>query len=114
MTFANLMTCKGFAGGAGAFFGDCYIIWTIGALLVLTVLILRKQCDDHGIPFNWIFAIVGMALGLLITSALTASVRWSFLAALGGLAVGGFVVGLITGAGGGDGTLGTDSLGGQI
>jgi len=95
MMLYNPMTCENLPMNI---LGPCSMAWFSFAIIVFLGLILRRQCEDgilSGTGFNFIAA---MALGIISNIALTVLTgepRWSLLAGLIGLAVGGFGFGLI-------------------
>lgn len=95
MTIYNMMTMSGWGTG----FQIGWIMSWISLVIVFFIgFILKKQCDEGflaGTNYNVIGALV---VGLLADIALvtfTGSPAWGLLAGLGGIALGGFVVGMI-------------------
>ena len=97
----NMMTC---VGGDWTFsvLGGCSLAWFSLAIIFFLALICRRQCEDGiltGTGFNIIGAFIG-GLGVnVVLTTLTGSARWSLLGGLAGIAIGGFIVGMITGGG---------------
>jgi len=92
----SLMSCEGW--GEMNILGGCSLSWFSFGIILLLGLILRRQVVDgflSGTNFNFPFA---LGLGL-IANVMLATIfgdpMWSLLAGLGGLAVGGFGVGMI-------------------
>jgi hypothetical protein len=80
--------------------------WFSFIIIVFLAMILRRQCNDgflSGTGFN-VWGAFGLGVGLnVLLTALTGSPRWSLLAGLLGVVIGGYVLGLIYDtAGGGD------------
>ena len=101
----NLMTCQGWPGGM-SFLGDCTMAWLSFVIIVFLAMILRRQCTDGilaGTGFN-IFGALGFGLGAnILLTAITGSARWSLLAGILGIIVGGYVLGLwLDNSGGGE------------
>jgi hypothetical protein len=99
----NLMTCSGWPGGM-SFFGDCTMAWFSFVIIVFLAMIARRQCVDGvlaGTGFN-IWGAFGLGIGAnVLITALTGSARWSMLAGVLGVIVGGYVLGLIFDTSGG-------------
>lgn len=91
----NIMTCEGFGFD---FLGDCTMAWASLAITFFLALILRRQCNDGvfaGTSFNFLGALI-LGLGAnLILITLLGQPRWSLLAGIGGVVVGGLVIGKI-------------------
>lgn len=101
MAIYNIMSCEGFDTGI---LGGCSMAWFSVAITFFLAMVLRRQSEDLlGMQFNLPGALgAGLGLNILITT-LTGSVRWSLLAGILGVAIGGFVLGLFfEGGGGGD------------
>jgi hypothetical protein len=76
------------------------VLWALAIL----VMVLRRQTEDgvmQGLPFNFIGACIVGGLAAVILVTLTGQPRWELVAGLGGIAFGGFGLGLI-GLGGGE------------
>lgn len=101
----NMMTCQGWPGGM-SLFGDCTMAWFGFVILVFLCLVLRRQCTDGvlaGTNFNQYAAFGGGLGGYILLTTLLGSARWSLLAGVLGIVVGGFVVGMFADtSGGGD------------
>ena len=100
-----MMTCGGWAGGM-SFMGDCTMAWLSFVIIVFIAMILRRQCSDGflaGTGFN-VYGAFGLGIGAnVILTAITGSARWSLLAGLLGVIVGGYVIGLwLDNSGGGE------------
>lgn len=103
MGYFNILTGEGFCEAIG----KCgfNINWGLSCLaIVLTVffaLILKRQTEDgvlSGVSYNFIgsMALGVLAAGLIVT--FTGDPRWTILAGIGGLALGGFGLGIFTGS----------------
>ena len=95
MTIYNLMTTEGFGSG----FQISWIASWIGLLVTFYLaFILRKQCSDGflaGTNYNWIAALIcGLVVNILIIT-FTGQPAWALLGGIAGIALGGFVVGMI-------------------
>jgi hypothetical protein len=94
----NMMSCSGWGSSGFSILGDCSMAWISFVLILFLALVARRQCEDgflSGTGFNLIGAFVlGLGGNFLIT-ALTGSARWSLVAGVIGVAVGGYVGGLI-------------------
>lgn len=92
------MTCEGTNWVAGAFLGDCSMSWLTLVIVVFIALILRRQAEDgflSGMGFNVVGALgVGLGLDILLVT-LFGSPRWALLAGIAGVAIGGFLLGMI-------------------
>lgn len=105
MTY-NMMSCEG-ADWTRSILGGCSQAWFVLAIIFFIILVIRRQCADglfSGVNFSFVGAL-GLGLGgSILLTTLTGEARWSFLAGLVGVGVGGFGLGLLTGAesGGGD------------
>ena len=102
MTFHNIMTCGGWVDGI-KFLGPCSQAWFGLVVVIFICFILRKQCEDGilaGTGFNSLGAFgLGIGANLVVTSVI-GSARWSLLAGVLGIIIGGYVIGLILGSGG--------------
>ena len=99
----NMMTCTG-GDWTFAVLGDCSMAWISFAVIVFLILISRRQAEDGflaGTGYNFIGALVGGIGGSVIATTLLGSARWSMLAGIVGIIVGGFVVGMFFDTGGG-------------
>ena len=100
----NPMTCSGWENGT-AFLGPCTLSWVSLVIIIFLVMILRRQCSDGilaGTGFNLYGAIALGIGGQILTTFMFGSARWSLLAGLVGVIVGGYVLGLIMDTGGGE------------
>ena len=98
----NIMTCTAKNGSwSTSFLGDCSMVWFSFAIILFLILILRRQCQDGilaGTGFNFIGALVGgLGCNLLITT-LFGSAKWSLLAGIAGIVVGGYFLGMFSGS----------------
>jgi hypothetical protein len=98
MTTYNLMTMAGFTE-PGSSFSITWIASWIGLLVTFYLaFILRKQCSDGflaGTNYNWIAAlIIGLVANIIIVT-FSGQPAWALLGGVGGIALGGFVVGMI-------------------
>ena len=93
----SLMTCQG-GNWTMSVLGGCSMAWFSFAIVLMLALISKRQCADGilaGTNFNFPFAlIIGLSANVILTT-ITGDPMWSLLAGLGGLAVGGFGVGMI-------------------
>jgi len=97
----NLMTCTG-GDWTFAIFGGCSMAWISFAIIVFAILITRRQADDGflaGTGYNFIGALIGGIGANVIATTLLGSARWSLLAGIVGIIIGGFGIGMITGGG---------------
>lgn len=97
------MTCGGW--GIGEILGGCSMAWLSLAIIFFLALIARRQCSDGilaGTGFNLIGSIIGGLGSAILVITLTGEARWSLVAGLAGLAIGGYVVGLVYDQTGGD------------
>lgn len=106
MALYNLMTCQG-GDWTMSILGGCSQAWLVFIVVVFLALVLRRQCADGllaGTAFNFLGAIILGVVGAVLLTTLFGEARWSLLAGLGGLALGGFGGGLIsdTSSGGDD------------
>jgi hypothetical protein len=89
----NIMTCDG---------NMCWLTFIITLALAA---VLRRQCQDGvlaGTPFNTIGGFgVGLGLNIIMTT-LFGDPRWSLLAGIAGVAIGGFLLGMILPSGDGE------------
>jgi Mn2+/Fe2+ NRAMP family transporter len=99
----NMLTCEGLGTNI---LGDCSLSWISFAIIVFLAMIARRQAQDgvlSGMGYNQIGA---FALGLganIVVTFLTGSARWSLIAGVAGIAIGGFLLGMIMPSeGGGD------------
>jgi len=95
----NMMTCEG-GDWTYAVLGGCSMAWASFAIILFAVFITRRQSEDgflSGIGYNFIGAMVGGLGANLIATALLGSARWSLLAGIVGIIIGGFVVGMFFG-----------------
>ena len=102
----NPMTCSGWGAGGFSLFGDCTLAWFSFAIIIFLALIVRRQCDDGllaGTGFNVIGAFVLGLGGNFVVTILTGSARWSLIAGVAGVAIGGYVFGLFSDSSGGEG-----------
>jgi len=94
----NMMTCQG-GDWTMTVLGGCSQAWLVLVLVVFLVLILKRQCADGilaGTAYNFFGALIlGAGLTIILTT-LMGEARWSLLAGLIGVAVGGFGGGLIS------------------
>jgi len=93
----NLMSCSGWTNGL-SFLGPCSLSWLSIAFVVFLCLILRRQCEDgvlSGMGFNIIGSFIGGLGGSLLVITVFGSARWSLLIGVLGIAIGGFVVGMV-------------------
>jgi len=94
MTIYNLMTMENFGSGFQPTWIGC---WLALVIVVYLGFILRRQCADGflaGTNYNVIGAlVVGLALAVLLAT-FTGNPIWALLGGIGGLALGGFVVGM--------------------
>jgi len=101
MILYNPMTCSNLSI---SLLGDCSLAWFSFAIVLFLALILRRQCDDgllSGTGFN-IYGAFALGLGAnLVATFLTGSARWSLIAGVIGIGVGGYVLGLFMDTGGG-------------
>lgn len=101
----NPMTCEGWGSSGFSVLGDCAMSWMGLAIVLFLALVARRQCDDgflSGTGFNLVGALIlGLGLNILITM-LTGSARWSLLAGIAGVAVGGYIFGLFFDQSGGN------------
>jgi hypothetical protein len=91
------MSCSGWADGF-TILGPCSQAWFTFAIVLFLALILRRQCIDGflaGTGYNiWGAFIIGLGANFLVT-ILIGQARWSLLAGLGGLILGGFGLGAL-------------------
>ena len=104
MMLYSIMTCSSppHTWGSGLMSG-CSIAWLSLALLLLIILMIRRQTDDGilaGTPFFFPGALVGGMGIALILITLFGEARWGLLGGLGGMILGGFGLEFI-GLGGG-------------
>ena len=96
----NLMTCEGGNWVRTEFLGDCTMSWFSFAIILIIAMVARRQAEDgflSGISFNAIGAFIG-GLGLnLLVITLLGSARWALVAGIVGIALGGYIFGLILG-----------------
>jgi len=96
----NQMTCSGWGEAGLSFLGPCSMAWVGLVIVVFLVMVLRRQCDDGilaGTGFN-VFGAAGLGIsGNILVTILLGSARWSVLAGVIGVIVGGYVFGLILG-----------------
>lgn len=100
MAFYNMMTCEG-PDWTMSVLGGCSQAWFIFVIVLLLVLMLRRQCNDgilSGTAFSFYGALILGLGGAVALTTITGSPRWSLLAGLVGIAIGGFVLGMFTGA----------------
>ena len=98
----NMMTCTG-GDWTFAVLGDCSMAWISFAVIVFLILISRRQAEDGflaGTGYNFIGALVGGIGANVVITTLLGSARWSLLAGIVGVIVGGFVIGMFGGGGG--------------
>jgi len=102
----NMMSCSGWGKSGFSLLGDCSMAWIAFVIVLLLGLVTRRQCEDGflaGQRFNLIGALV-LGLGLtFIVTYITGSARWSLLAGVAGVAVGGFGIGFFYDQAEGDG-----------
>lgn len=101
-----MMTCGGWGASGFSVLGQCSMAWFSLAIIFFLALVLRRQCTDGflaGTGFNIIGAFVlGLGANVVVTS-IFGSARWSLLAGLLGVVIGGYVIGLVYDqTGGGD------------
>jgi len=92
-----MMTCQGWGTSGFTILGECSLAWIGFVIIFFLCMVLKRQTNDgilSGTNFNVPGAfILGLGANVIIT-AITGSVRWSFLAGLAGVAVGGFIIGI--------------------
>lgn len=99
MQIFNIMTCSSppHTWGTGIMSG-CSQAWLAIAFVFILVLILRRQSDDGilaGTSYNVIGAgVVGVGAAILLITFFGAA-KWAILGGLGGIALGGFGLGLL-------------------
>ena len=100
----NQMTCQGWENGT-SFLGPCSMAWVGLVIVAFLIMVMRRQCDDGflaGTGFNLIGAIAGGVGANVLLTMFVGSARWSMLAGILGVIIGGFVLGLVWGGGDGD------------
>ena len=93
----NMMTCQG-GDWTMSILGGCSQAWLVFVVVVFLVLVLRRQCADGllaGTAFNFIGGMALGVIGVILLTTLMGEARWSLLAGLVGVAVGGFGGGMI-------------------
>ena len=102
MTY-NIMSCQG-EGWTMSVLGDCSFAWFSFAIILFLCLICKRQAEDgflSGTGFN-IYGAFALGLGLnILIITLVGSPRWSLLAGVGGILLGGFALGMIMDTSGG-------------
>lgn len=94
----SMFSCSGWGSTGYSILGDCSLAWVSFALILFLALVARRQCTDGflaGTGFNLIGAMVLGLGGNFLVTTLTGSARWSLLAGIIGVAVGGYVFGLM-------------------
>jgi len=93
----NMMTCGGWVDGF-SILGSCSMAWFSFAIIVFLALIAKRQCTDGilaGTGFNIIGAFVlGIGAHVIITS-IFGSARWALVGGILGVAIGGYLLGLV-------------------
>ena len=93
----SMMTCTGWGAEGFKLFGACTMSWLSFAIILFLALIAKRQCTDGflaGTGFNIIGAFIfGLGRNFLVTT-LTGSARWSLIAGIAGVVIGGYVFGL--------------------
>ena len=88
----SLFTCGGFDTGI---LGGCSMAWFGLFIIIFLTLIINRQCQDgilSGTQFNFITALVVGCGAYFILVTITGAMSWGFLAGIGGMAIGGFVL----------------------
>ena len=96
------MTGSGFSL---SFFGDWTFAWLSLVVIVLLAMICRRQTQDGvmaGMNFNVIGAFVGGIFLNILLITFTGDARWSLLAGIAGIVIGGFLLGMIANTNEGD------------
>lgn len=90
----NLMSCQGFENTG--LMGNCSLAWLAIAVLILVVLIERKQLGDNlEIGYNIFAGFGGALLPAIIIITFFGSAKWALLGGLIGSLLGGIGVGQI-------------------
>jgi hypothetical protein len=98
----NMFSCTGWGEEGTAVLGACSLAWFSFAIILLLILILRRQCEDGlfaGTGFSLVGSLVGGLGANFVLTTLFGSVRWSLIGGVAGLVVGGFLIGKFTGEG---------------
>lgn len=101
----NIMTCQGKGWTLSQILGDCSLSWFSIAIVIFAALILRRQCEDgflSGMQYNVFGALAGGIIADVLIVTFTGSPRWGLLGGIVGLAVGGFLLGLVWDQAGGE------------
>lgn len=92
MTVCNFMSTIGCGGMI-----NVWLLWLIIGLTAFWIVFSRRSVQEgflEGSSYNWIGALIG-AIPMFIVIVFTASPRWTILAAVLGVAIGGFGAGYI-------------------
>ena len=95
ITVANLMTCQGFPN-ATDILGGCSMAWIGFAIILFLNLIARKWLgEEAGMEYNlWIGYVGGFLVYVALISILV-PFKWSLVAGLIGMLIGGYAMGMI-------------------
>jgi len=106
ITLYNMLSCSGWEGGQAL--GDAVGVAPEGCmagrlgmvgLFFLTAIVRKWGGEEMDIDFSFLWSLVLGIGAYLILIALTGSFKWSFLAGMIGMLIGGYLIGQFTGDG---------------